>query len=160
MHDGLALLIRARWRDRPLAARVYTRSDAAVWLGQGAGWRWSLLGVGLGWVPAGMAPWLRTSPPGLSTVEPAPRGDFLVPTGALSDPVRPVWHRFPGGCLVDVEPGWRAAVRRGDAALLIGPWPALVELTVGDELGFEVGGIQFCSRLTSWDVAQVPQKVW
>ena len=154
MHDGLTLLIRAAWRDLPLAARIFAAPDAVVSLGEGTGWRWSLGGVPIGWVPGGLSAWLSASPPGLSTVEAAARGDFLVPTGALASAVRPVWHRVPGGCVVDVDPAWRACVHRAGATLFVGPGLGLVELGAADALTFAVGGVGFSTRLVPSDAVR------
>lgn len=155
--DSLALHIGCRWAGRPIAYGQFLGTTREVRLTSRMGWYWSVAGVGIGWVAPRLAPWLMSSPPGLSSVEVLPEGDFLVPDGVVEGGV-PVWHRVPGGCVVDVPDTWkpvlcgaggeiplrtliasgRAAVRDGRVMLEFGP---------GQQLSFAVGGFEFTSHL-------------
>jgi hypothetical protein len=169
--DALSLQIRYTWKGRLVGVRELAPATREVRLATEQGWYWTLLGIGMGWVKPAMAPLLRTSPPGLSDVQPRLRGDFIVPDGALSgDGSEIVWHRYPGGCMVDAELDWQPRVlRRGrpvDVSTLRreGRWResgghVLIELGPDLELVFDVAGCAFSTTLVGTAPRVGPQEL-
>lgn len=157
--DALALHIRYTWLGQRVGDRLLDPEAQEVRLASTQGWYWTLLGLGMGWVRPELAPLLRTSPPLLSDVQPRLMGEFIVPDEALGeDGARTVWHRYPGGCLVDLERAWSPRVMRRGREVA---WAELVQaggarehgervwIDLGPEmeLVFVAGGVTFSSRL-------------
>lgn len=157
--DALALHIRYTWLGQRVGDRQLAPEAQEVRLASAQGWYWTLLGLGMGWVRPELAPLLRTSPPLLSDVQPRLMGEFIVPDDVLGgDGARTVWHRYPGGCVVDLDRAWAPRVlRRGrevDWAELVAAGQArehgdrvLIDLGPDLELVFVTGGVSFSSRL-------------
>lgn len=71
------------WQNMMLDSLHYKKGHKAVSVGSSTGFKWSLLGVELGWIPNSMAGVMQMSPPIWSDVNSAWRSDFYAPDSSL-----------------------------------------------------------------------------
>ncbi|MGC6515612.1 MAG: AgmX/PglI C-terminal domain-containing protein [Myxococcota bacterium] len=88
------------WGNALLDTKHYAKAGPAVTIGASIGWKWSLLGVEMGWIPSNLAGPLRASPPIWSDVETQFRNDFYIPEDSLPGGVDYSLFVWDGSCYV------------------------------------------------------------
>lgn len=73
------------WEDVLLDTKHFVRETPKISIGSAVGWKWNLLGVDMGWVPAPLNLVLRYTPPMWSEVNSDWRNDFYAPDDNLPD---------------------------------------------------------------------------
>lgn len=71
------------WQNLLLDTKHFDTGGQAITIGDAVGFRWSLIGIPLGWVPKAWAPILRVSPPMWSEVRNDWRNDFYASDDSL-----------------------------------------------------------------------------
>ncbi|MEO0606126.1 MAG: AgmX/PglI C-terminal domain-containing protein [Myxococcota bacterium] len=110
--ERAALEVHQLWGRVLLETRHWTPTVSdVVTVGSATGWRWSFLGVDMGWVAE---PWQRVLPwlpPMWSEVDSRPRNDFSVAHGTLSDTEHTLFRWDGEHWRLTVPDGWHAHVR-------------------------------------------------
>lgn len=108
----LSLQVHVAWGDVHLDTRHFAAAQEQVVFAAREGWLWSLLGVPLGYVPPGAAPWLRATPPLLSEVTRQPRGDFQLGAESLGEDESVVAFRSDSrGWVASIPVAWHPTVQ-------------------------------------------------
>ncbi|MEN0063780.1 MAG: AgmX/PglI C-terminal domain-containing protein [Myxococcota bacterium] len=138
----------------------------AVTVGTRVGWRWSLLGVDLGWVPEGLRrvlPWLA---PMWSEVESALRSDFPVPIGALADDEHTLFDWEGDRWVARIPAAWDGHVRIGEASVALADLVTQgrahqdrdhVVVPIDGEVRIDAGGTVFIARMVG-EGARIPER--
>lgn len=113
-HGDRVLEVRQWWGDLLLDTRHFPPSAREVRVGSRVAWRWQVLGVDMGRVPAALSRVLPWMAPMWSEVDPTPADDFLVGDGLRSDSERLAHHDGEGWSIAAAD-GWIA-----DVASLLG----------------------------------------
>jgi hypothetical protein len=103
------------WESVVLDTRHYAKRGRNVTIGSSTGYRWSMIGVDLGWVPAPLAVVLPFAPPMWSDVEAKNKTEFYVPDDRLPAGGEYQLVRWQGsGYVAEIAEGWDGFADIGD----------------------------------------------
>ncbi len=118
-HRPAVLEVHQLWGDLLLETKHFDGSQP-VTIGSAVGWRWSILGVQLGWLPQGAHVMARFAPPMWSEVDSDWRNDFYTPDDALPVSMEHTLFRFEGGKPVAViDDDWTGTVELDGESLAL-----------------------------------------
>jgi len=153
-----ALEVSHIWGDTLMDTKQFRRGTP-VTIGPSFGWKWSLFGVPIGWVPEALETPLKISPPIWSDVKEVWSSDFYVATADLpkqDDHV--LFQPAANGWVARLDPRWGGFADVGGKRLTIEELVQqgigrrngdFVEVTMGDDmdLTIDIGGVMFFSRM-------------
>ena len=111
-HRAPILEVHHLWDDQLLDTEHFGPDTEKVTVGADIGWRWSLLGVDLGFVPRPLATPLSLFPPMLSEVDADWRCDFIGPERWFAEP-HTLFHRDGDQWSATIPAGWTGELTRG-----------------------------------------------
>lgn len=146
----------------PTAGKVYGFKVAprAITVGASVGWKWSILGVHMSWVPGIAAPFLRQVPPLWSEVTSDWRDDFYAPDTSLPDGDHRLFEWNDGHYEACVKESWDGFVDLGTSRYSFGQLVAdgkarkegefiHVPLTDDERLMVDVNGTVFFAQMVA-----------
>jgi hypothetical protein len=106
------------WEQVILDTKHYRKGGKPVTIGSTSGYRWSFIGVEIGWVPAPLAMILPFAPPMWSEVNARYKNDFYTPDEVLPSGQEHTLLKSQGGSYVaDISQSWSGFALLGDERL-------------------------------------------
>jgi pSer/pThr/pTyr-binding forkhead associated (FHA) protein len=154
------------WGDTLMDTKQFRRGTP-VTIGPSFGWKWSLFGVPIGWVPESLEGPLKLSPPIWSDVNEVWSSDFYVASADLPKQDDHILFQTQGnGWIAKLDPKWnvfadfgakRVTLQEMIAQGLARQNGAFIDLQMSDDMDVtvDIGGVMFFARLAHPNSAMV-----